>query len=136
MAKFTLEFEDVFDFKLIGIFSHVKDYRLCWEINKALSFDFQKSENLTITFKGNNQRYSFFEYTNEEDMLDYYLIANRSEYGTLIPEEKCDYFLLIKGIIKDRAFELLIKRIKELNLVLATAEIEVEQLKSKENLIF
>lgn len=136
MAKFTLDFEDDFDFKLIGIFSHVKDYRLCWEINQVLSFDLQKSENLTITFKGKNQAYSLFEYISEEDMLDYYLIANRSEFGTLVPEEKCDYFLIIKGIIKDPDVELLIQRINELKLVLATANIEVDQLKSKENLIF
>jgi hypothetical protein len=136
MAKFTLDIEDDFDFKLIGIFSHVKDYRLSWQINQEFEFDLQKEENLTVKYKNNIQEHSFFCFFDEENLLDYYLISNRSESGMLIPEEKCDYFLLIKGHIRDQQFQELIKKTTQLKHILTTSNIEVEELKSKENLIF
>ncbi len=136
MPKFTLEIEEDFDFCLLSIFSHVKDYRLCWEINQTLGYDLQKDPNLSLIFKGNEQEHSLFSYSDEENQIDFYLIGNRSDSGWLIPEEKCDYFLLIKGHIKEEQFSALSKELNQLKHVLASAELNVESLKSKENLIF
>lgn len=136
MAKFTLELEEDFDFQLIGIFSHSKDYRLCWEINRAFDFDLLKGENFTVHSKNNIQEHSFFSFSEEENMLEYYLISNRSEGGLLIPEEKCDYFLLIKGHFRVEALKDLKKQLNQLKPVLASSIIEVEELKSRDNLIF
>lgn len=136
MAKFTLEIEEDFDFRLIGIFSHTKDYRLCWEINKAFNFDLLKGDNLTVQLRDNIQEHSFFSYHEEDELLEYYLISNRSEAGLLIPEEKCDYFLLIKGHYRENTIIELRKQLNQLKPVLATSIIEVEELKSKDNLIF
>ena len=44
MAKFILEEELEFDFKLLGISSHVQDYRLCWTVNRTLDLDLIKSD--------------------------------------------------------------------------------------------
>lgn len=136
MAKFTLEIEEDFDFRLIGIFSHSKDYRLCWEINKTFNFDLLKGDNLTVQLKDNIQEHSFFSYHEEDELLEYYLISNRSEAGLLIPEEKCDYFFLIKGHYRDNTITELRKQLNQLKPILATSIIEVEELKSKDNLIF
>lgn len=136
MAKFTLEIQEDYDFSLLSIFSHVKDYRLSWEINQSLHFDLQKDENLSLNLKGNEQEHSLFSYYDEENQIDYFLIGNRSESGWLIPEEKCDYFLLIKGHIKDNEFKALGQELNQLKHVLATTVVNVEELKSKENLIF
>lgn len=136
MAKFTLEIEEDFDFRLIGIYSHIKDYRLCWFINQELQIDLQKDNNLDLSSKNNEQEHTLYAFIDEEDLIEYYLIGNRSENGWLIPEEKCDYFLLIKGHVRDAWISEIIETIKQLNAVLATTEIIVEDLKSKENLIF
>ena len=137
MAKLTLELEEDYDFELVGICSHAKDYRLSWEVNKALELDLEKDENYEINIKGDNQSYSFFSFIDEENHVEYYLINNRCSNGILIPEEKkADYFLLIRGVLRGGQKEELINRVGEIKNVLTTYEIEVDQLKSKSNLLF
>jgi hypothetical protein len=137
MAKLILEIEEDYDFELVGICSHAKDYRLSWEMNKALEFDLEKDENYEINSKGDAQSYSFFSFIDDENHVEYYLINNRCSTGILIPEEKkCDYFLLIRGVLRGEQKGKLIQRIGEIKKVLTTYEIEVDQLKSKSNLLF
>ncbi|MBL4710128.1 MAG: IPExxxVDY family protein [Flavobacteriales bacterium] len=137
MAKLTLEIEEDYDFELIGICSHAKDYRLSWELNQRLRVDLIKDENLELTIKGERQSHSFFSFIDDENLIEYYLINNRSENGKLIPEEKrSDYFLLIRGVLREGQIGELIGEIATIKNILTTYEIEVEQLKSKDNLLF
>jgi len=137
MAKLTLEVEEDYDFELIGICSHAKDYRLSWEMNKALELDLVKGDNYDLSVKGEKQSYSFFNFIDEENWVEYYLINNRTVNGILIPEEKkSDYFLLIRGVLRGGQKESLVKGIAEIKNVLTTYEIEVKSLKSKSNLLF
>ena len=137
MAKLTLEVEEDYDFELIGICSHAKDYRLSWEMNKALKLDLVKGDNYELSVKDEKQSYSFFNFIDDENWVEYYLINNRTVNGILIPEEKkSDYFLLIRGVLRGGQKESLVKGITEIKNVLTTYEIEVKSLKSKSNLLF
>lgn len=136
MAKLTLELEEDYSFKLIGINCHVKDYRLCWEINEALSFDFVKEEDYEIVNKGQKQGYSFYSYLDEENYIDYHLISNRGKFGRLVAEEKSDFLLLIKGNIKTEELKQISTKLHQIKNILTAYPIEVENLKSKRNLIF
>ena len=137
MAKLVLEFEDDYDFQLIGICSHVKDYRICWELNQHIELDLVKEDNFSIYIKGNEQTYPFYKFHDEESLKEYYLIGNRGELGLLIPEEsEIDYFLMIKGHIVNNEIEDLSKKISKIKSVLTTILIDTSQLKSKENLVF
>ena len=51
MSKLSLNFEEDYSFLLIGISCHAKDYRLCWELNKLLNFDFARADDLEINSK-------------------------------------------------------------------------------------
>ena len=137
MAKVTLDFEEDYDFDLIGICSHVKDYRLVWELNQSLKFDFGRGENYELNLKGENQSHSFFEYNDDENALQYSLINNKSDSGYLIPEEKnCDYLLVVKGCLLEGGKGELVKKIAQLKHVLTAYMVEVSNLRSKENLLF
>lgn len=139
MGKHTLEIEYDYSFVLIGISSHEKDYRICWAINNKLELDLVKTESLEIKEKKLDEpsHYSLFVCTREEEFSEYLLIANRSEKGILIPEQKqMDYFLIIKEeeIKEDKVAEI-IKKIKEITLVQTAVRIDASTLKSKQNLI-
>jgi len=137
MAKLTLEVEEDYDFELIGICSHAKDYRLSWEMNKVFELDLVKGDNYELSVKDEKQSYSFFNFIDDENWVEYYLINNRTVNGILIPEEKkSDYFLLIRGVLRGGQKESLVKGIAEIKNVLTTYEIEVKSLKSKSNLLF
>lgn len=137
MVKLTLEFEENIDFQLIGISSHVKDYRISWEINERLKLDLAKDKSLSLFLKEEEQRFPFYSFVDQEELIEYYLIGNRSDYGILIPEENnSDYFMLVKGHITAQEIKALAIKISKLKPVLTAYVIEAEKLKSKANLIF
>ena len=135
MSKVLLTLEDAYEFTLIGISSHTKDYRLCWELNKYVELDLIRTEDLEINSKDVVGKYAFYEYLDEENYLDYYLIANRGNNGYLVPERKTfDYLLMIKGDVEDYQEEELLGKIRSLDHVLASYSIDPNELKSKQNL--
>lgn len=137
MSKFTLNIEEDYDFSLIGISCHAKDYRLCYELNKILEIDLVRGEDLDIDSKNTKANYALYDYIDEENFIDYYLISNRSNKGFLIPEHKStDFFLLLKGASNNDIIENIINKISEIQLVLTSFQIDVNSLKSKQNLIF
>lgn len=139
MKKHLLEIEYDYDFVLIGISSHEKDYRICWSLNNKLGLDLTKTEPLEIKDKKQEEAsgFSLFVCERPDDFMEYLIIANRSEKGMLIPEQKqMDYFFVIKGEIEDDGVEEVINKIKEINFVLTAVRIDPSVLKSKQNLIF
>ncbi len=134
MAKIRLKIEYDFTFCLIGIVSSEKDFRLCWMINNQLMLKLVKTEDYTLGLA----KHSLFAFNDEEMLREYYLVANRSVTGSLLLEEHqhTDYFILIKGELTDEEKKYFAEQIKKLNTVSASYLIDVETLKSKQNLIF
>ena len=139
MAKFLLEEEFDFDFKLLGISSHVKDYRLCWAVNKSLSLDLTKLEEEIIIRNKNSESQSIFSiyyYLDGDSEVEFELISNRHEHGYLIPELKtADYFLKISEYYS-QGIEDLILQLRDTNLINMAFEIDVNTLRSKQNLLY
>mgnify|MGYP003668487567 FL=1 len=137
MPKLTLDLEEDFDFTLIGISCHSKDYRLAYEFNKLLSYEFTRDNDLELRIKGESSSYAFFSFIDEDNYVEYYLVSNRGSSGKLIPEEKLsDYFLIMKGDTNETTKKQLLTKVNEIQPILKAYLIEVEQLKSKRNLIF
>jgi len=136
---YLLEDDYDYDFKLLGISCHEKDYRICWGINTHLGFSLEREENdIEVIIKKSNRHslHSSFEYYDNDYDNEYFLLTNRSSLGYLIPEKaQADYLLMIKENypvdLKD-----LISQLKSIPFVLTAFEIDVYSLKSKENLIF
>lgn len=137
--KYSLDEEYDFDFELLGISCHEKDYRLCWALNHALNISLAKEENdIEVIIKKNNRcsLHSMFTYFDEELETEYRLIANRSTLGVLIPEKaQADYLLMITENSECTIDEIRSK-VNEIPFVLTSFVVDVESLKSKENLIF
>ena len=140
MAKTILKLseEDKFDFALIGIICHHRDYRLCIALNNKLDINLSKQDEYTVF---NNKRmedqfFSFYEYINEEDDR-YNLISNKSLKGFLLPEQnQIDYLFLIQLVrMRIDAAEVLVK-LKEIPIILGAYKLDVNKLKSRENLVF
>lgn len=137
MAKVVLKWqEEDFDFDLLAISAHLKDYRLCWLLNSSLGLDLQRDADYELKNEAGTALFSFFSFTDEENDVSIYLLANRSENGMLIPEKKqTDYFLLIKNDLGETYADLSSK-IKTLPNILVVQAVDPNTLKSKNNLLF
>ena len=136
MSTTKLEFEYDYDFFLIGIFCHYKDYRLAWSINRNLDFDLIREEDYVLEMKDFEQRFSKFNHYIESQDLHFFLINNRSENGLLIPEKKeVDYFLMVDGLVESSRKSQLISQIRELPEVISAVEVVPSELNSKQNLL-
>lgn len=137
MNRLTLKYELDLDFVLIAITSQLKDYLLCFKLNKQLNINFHKIDELIIENNSGGLFFSRYLYQTPETETDFYLLANKGENGYLIPEMKTvDYFIIIRNYISQDEAEQLIDGINKLQEVLAAIEVDPRRLKSKENLIF
>lgn len=139
MNKLTLKYEFDIDFNLIAITCPLKDYRLCYFINKKTGLSLYKIEDHEVMLDNHTVLY-FGRYTFEDEQNDisYFLISNKGiAGGVLIPEMKAtDYFLLIKNAIDDELLEWQVTQINNLKEVVVASEIDPHKLKSRENLVF
>jgi hypothetical protein len=136
MAKFTLDIEYEYDFSLIGLSCHARDYKLCWAINNHLGFNLTRQENLKLVTKTLTAEFSHYVYEDDDQRIGYSIISNRGSGGMLIPEHKqTDYFIKVSGASNSYFIKEFIAKLKELDLVLAAFTIDIPNLKSKHNLL-
>lgn len=59
--KHFLENDFEFEFQLIGISCHEKDYRICWALNQALGVELTKTEtDLELVLKKRKKNFFLF----------------------------------------------------------------------------
>jgi hypothetical protein len=142
MKKKKLEAELSFDFSLIGLISAHKEYKLAWHLNEALDVRLVKEKDIELEFiRGQNLVISNYFYETEHSFIR--ILKNKSinEYGEmpayLVPElNNFDYLILIQGYEDTISLNDLKNRISTIPKVQYVQTFPIENLKSKENLIF
>ena len=122
------------EFRLIGIASHLSDYKISWLLNEKLNFRLSKSDDLVLSLptSKNIQRFSTFKYEIESGLL-FTLFSNRSDLAILVKDHKnVDYLLKIEGNISDSEISDLANKIKKLKNIITVFEVEIKTLKTKE----
>lgn len=143
MPILSLEYD--IDFSLVGIHSVERGYRLAFLLNKFAKTYLTKTKEKSELEK--------FEYEDEHNFVKFYLIKNKyssnrkrksislfqDEIETIryvIPErKKIDYFLKIDDC-DNLLLEKILEKIKKIKEVQTSYIIDVNTLKSKNNLIF
>ena len=137
--RLTLDIEDEYDFSLLGISCHAKDYRLSWAMNKALDIELEKDKAVfnDMQEEENQDGFAMHSYYDEDNLLNYYLISNKSE-GKILVEEYPQFDFIFKLSGSQHDFEILYKKqlIQNIDLVLASIQLDTMKLKSKTKLVF
>ncbi|PCI34888.1 MAG: hypothetical protein COB60_05040 [Flavobacteriaceae bacterium] len=152
MPVLTLEIPE--DYALVGIHSAEEDYRLAFLFNQKLNTSFVLSK-ISLDFKNNTVEFPIFEWEDEENFCNQYLIGNKQITNTvqsedfdlfsgnintinyLMPEKKkIDYFLKIEGDICDKNLSNFVASINQIPQVLSAYLINTNTIKSTKNLIF
>lgn len=134
-----LEFDQELDFLLVGIISGHKDYRLCFELNKALSLEMHRCKDLVLSAgrPGSSTSHAWFTYGGS-GRENYHLIGNRDldHTGFYIPEMRnVDYFILIHGAAGNFELDKVVDQLRQLQVVSAAFVIEPAELKSAETFL-
>ncbi|MDN5202604.1 IPExxxVDY family protein [Fulvivirgaceae bacterium BMA10] len=138
--RLIVEFE--YDFKLFGLISTASEHRLAWEINSALGIKLVRQEDIELKFIDNkNLIISNFIFGKEPSIFR--LLKNKSlgisntSNLYLLPEIKqFDYLILIQGFEQSFDIREVVDKLNNVGIIQYTVSIELEKLKSKENLIF
>ena len=162
MAKHILHNDsNFFDFVLIGISSSENQYVITNNINYSLNIKLSLDQTLKFNLKKHDLfEFSLFYYLDEELGLEYYLVANKSNFKTnqnlaqrhdlfagsnekieetalLINElPYTDYFLLLKGENAIHEQYNVFKLLKSIACIQKVHEVIPDKLQSKNNLIF
>lgn len=139
MSRKILSFELDLDFILIAITSPLRDYRLCYHINKELHADFRKTADYCLPlFAGAEpMQFSQYVYNIKASETEFYIIANHGATGCLIPElGNTSYFLLIKNHFDEEDLDNLLFRLKRIVVIESVKQIEPKAIQSHENLLF
>lgn len=134
-----LDFDLEYEFILIGIVSYENDYRISWSVNKYLDLKLVKTKDLEIVNEKypEPQKFSVYNFFNEENLFNYNLISNKCNNGFLIEELKnIDYFFQISGEFADNFKQDIVNLLKHTNGVNIVFDIDPNSLRSREKLIF
>ena len=135
MAFHTLEIEDEYDFEIIGVSSHEKDYRLAWSLNKSLGWRLVCIEDAVVEGKRSTTHHARFRWTHPVDQTVFTLIDNKTPDGTFMPELiQFDYLLKIEQP-SESVMKKLQSGLRNTDFVLAFQRQEVDKLKHKDILL-
>jgi len=136
MSKDKLTYQFSFNYKIVAISTHLKDYRVSFYLNELLDLKLKKTANLIVDNKVEESAQSFElqHYTSEEEVIDYYLIHNKSMGLYFLPSLKqFDFLLLLKTENEINNQDQIIEKLKSSSHFQVVYK--VENLSKKENTI-
>lgn len=136
MPVYTLDIEDDYSFDLIGISSHVHDYRLAWALNKHMGWMLGRQNDIAVKTVKNLSFHALFEYDHEQEMSLIALLSNKSENGFLLPElQQFDYLLKIENL-QHELNDAFYKQLRKTSFIQTVMVVDASKIKSRHNLIY
>lgn len=140
VTRLRVDFD--YDFLLFGLISPVKDYHLAWHLNKSLNLRLRREPDLQFEFLDKSKIY-ICNFIFEKEYSSFRLLKNKAcEFHNtskpyIVPELKeYDYLLVIKDETDETGSEDVLEFLREVPVVQYVKEIDLINLRSKENLIF
>lgn len=136
MAKLFLEFEEDYSYSVLALVTTVKNHRICWILNRLLSLQLKRVEDISIyTKSGISREHACFTYFDENFHIKYRLIENKRGTSRFLPEVgNADYFLVIdhNDMIAGETIRRELNKASSIQLVF---EVNLNDLKEKQNIL-
>jgi hypothetical protein len=125
--------------RILGIVTTLKNYQLCYHIEKSMQIDFQTAKDLQIPLEKNKRSYSFtvYEFYQSSLVVEHFLYSNKNDGEPFLPElPHLDFIWLLKGDYYsiEQNFIILQQQLKNINGVQLVTEVPQEKIKSRDNL--
>ena len=156
VKNFLIDKIDYSKFCLIAIYTNLVDYRLAYHLNKSLRINLKRNTN-DIDFNLRKGVYSYYEYE-DDGLVNWSLISNRYFYDKKIKNielglfnetkffrksisfiserEDVSFFLKVEDNISKIKLNKLITDIRNISNIISAHELDINKLKSKNNLNF
>lgn len=132
-TRFVLECSDELGFVVLGLNSHVKNYKLCWSINKELQLNLEKKKDHNVQ---DDLWFARFNYTCP-DGIEYNLLSNRSKKGYLLPSHKSvNYFMVIKNDYWQQDKDIFMEKLRAIENILLVFELDTSLIKNINRFVF
>lgn len=97
--KYSLKIQYTPDFKVIGVFCPIKDYRFCWMLNESLRFSFNYfGEFPLISGEKSTEIFNVYEYREPTLNLRIFILNNRNINRLIFAEPpQLDFLMLIQA---------------------------------------
>ncbi len=165
MSKHTLDFEYDFNFMVFAIACHESAYKLCHSVNQVFGIELVMENAIELKNKkqSENLLFNYYSCDDEATYLMYDLVENKSyntvklentnqsntlslfdtndevneQIGYLVPElDEFQYLFIVRDEVDETKIDEYLEKINQIDFVLNTQAINVEELTSKKNLIF
>jgi hypothetical protein len=131
-----------YDFDLYGIVAPIKEYKLAWLLNNEFGWNLSKSKDIEVDFL-NNGMLVISNFSQENEFSSFRMLKNQSSDSKktktpyLLPEIKqFDFVLQLEGeILYKLEEEDVLKKLRKVSEIHFATKINVENLKSKDNLL-
>ncbi|WP_375583701.1 IPExxxVDY family protein [Cyclobacterium xiamenense] len=140
MKKSKLHVENSFDFDLLGLIAPLKDYKMAWLINQSLGINLKKTADYQMEFlRQPDLIISQFILEKEHGYIQLlrnksYPVGGHARY--LVPElRSMDYFLLCQDFTFEVDLNMYIDGLSGVRGIQSIVKIDINKLKSKENLL-
>jgi hypothetical protein len=125
--------------RILGIASTLKNYQLCFHIEKNLQIDFKTSADLQIPLEKNKRSYSFtvYEFVQPSIATEHFLYSNKNDGESFLPElQHLDFIWLLKGSFfeNDVEFTKLQRQLRDITGIQLVTEVSHDKIKSRDNL--
>lgn len=140
MKKNKLLIDYEYDFTLLAVLAEVREYKLAWHINQQLHIRLVKEDDIRFQFL-NQQNLIVSNYKFATEHTTFRLLKNKSvqdgSSSCLLPElAQFDYLIMIQGVGDFFDNVDIVQALKQVPAIRYISNININQLKSRENLIF
>lgn len=126
------------DYRLIGIASALKEYKVCYHLNQLLGCDFRKLPALVFEPKDRTRKTEFSVFKGEDVEKNTFIVFTNKNLGEyLLPEiNNFDYIVQVRGKFTDDDIVTLMEGIRKFPEVVMCLEVPLKKIKSRERLSY
>ena len=138
MAEKRITNEPDTDYRLVGIGTSLKEYKICFHLNQLLGCDFRKLEALVFEPKDRTRKSEFSVFKAEDALNNSFIVFTNKNMGEyLLPEiSNFDFLVQIRGKFTDDDARNLMDGIRRFPEVVMCQDVPLKKIKSKERLSY
>lgn len=126
--KLTLDINLLEGIEMLGIVTHLKDYRLAYYLNNAMKIQLKKYAD--FQFAGDEGQFSWYYFTEGGNNHNITLISNNHPEGKLVTNYKADYLLLIKNIFDEELVAEFITKLRKISDISLVFQMQLAKVKN------